>query len=286
MDGCMLYFFNRHKKLLRDKALFLQETMDWFLKGRADLLSGVSAFEESKHLKQKEVDIDRISQDIKREKKHIEDRVKFFVKEFDFVTKIKDIFSSLQESIHDKQEFRDLLMEYGVDLYAFTRSVSKYEKYVEESSHLLDNCSDYFKSVLTVDISDYIKDPQPTNHVLDKNFDTKLLSKAVQFFSTVMSLNKNTDQKSMTNAIYFIEELLLWLESSKDYWTQVLAYSNTIETLIDISRENIKASKLPVTEENVDEIVSKVVDGISLKSEDALRSQVNLSYSKVGILTE
>ncbi len=282
----MLYFFNRHKKLLRDKALFLQETMDWFLKGRADLLSGVSAFEESKHLKQKEVDIDRISQDIKREKKHIEDRVKFFVKEFDFVTKIKDIFSSLQESIHDKQEFRDLLMEYGVDLYAFTRSVSKYEKYVEESSHLLDNCSDYFKSVLTVDISDYIKDPQPTNHVLDKNFDTKLLSKAVQFFSTVMSLNKNTDQKSMTNAIYFIEELLLWLESSKDYWTQVLAYSNTIETLIDISRENIKASKLPVTEENVDEIVSKVVDGISLKSEDALRSQVNLSYSKVGILTE
>ena len=282
----MLYFFNRHKKLLRDKALFLQETMDWFLKGRADLLSGVSVFEESKHLKQKEVDIDRISQDIKREKKHIEDRVKFFVKEFDFVTKIKDIFSSLQESIHDKQEFRDLLMEYGVDLYAFTRSVSKYEKYVEESSHLLDNCSDYFKSVLTVDISDYIKDPQPTNHVLDKNFDTKLLSKAVQFFSTVMSLNKNTDQKSMTNAIYFIEELLLWLESSKDYWTQVLAYSNTIETLIDISRENIKASKLPVTEENVDEIVSKVVDGISLKSEDALRSQVNLSYSKVGILTE
>ncbi len=286
MDGCMLYFFNRHKKLLRDKALFLQETMDWFLKGRADLLSGVSAFEESKHLRQKEIDIDRISQDIKREKKHIEERVKFFVKEFDFVTKVKDIFSSLQESIHDKQEFKDLLMEYGIDLYAFTRSVSKYEKYVQESSHLLDNCSDYFRSVLTVDISDYIQGNQPTNHVLDKNFDTKLLSQAVQFFSTTMSLNKNTDQKFMTNALYFMEELLMWLESSKDYWTQVLAYSNTIETLIDISKENIKASKLPVTEDNVDEIVARVVDGISLKSEDALRSQVNLSYSKVGILTE
>ena len=282
----MLYFFKRHKKLLKDKALFLQETMDWFLKGRAELLSGVSVFEDPQHIRQREVDIDRIGQDIKREKKHIEARVKFFVKEFDFVTRIKELFCHLQETVNDKQEFRDLLMEYGVDLYAFTRSVSKYEKYVQESSHLLDNCSDYFKSVLTVDISDYIKDVQPENHVLDKNFDTKLLSKAVEYFSSTLVLNKNTDQKAIVNALYFVEELLSWLESSKGYWNQVLAYSSTIETLIDISKENIKASKLPVTDENVDEVVSRVVDGISSRSEDALRSQVNLSYSKVDILTE
>ena len=282
----MLYFFTRHKKQLKDKALFLQETMDWFLRGRSELLSSVSVFEEPQHIRQKEIDIDRISQDIKREKKHIEDRVKFFVKEFEFVTKIKELFCHLQETVNDKQEFWDLLMEYGVDLYAFTRSVSKYEKYVEESSHLLDNCSDYFKSVLTVDISDYIKEPQPTNHVLDKNFDTKLLSKAVEYFSSTLVLNKTTDQKAIVNALYFVEELLCWLESSKEYWNQVLAYSNTIETLIDISKENVKASKLPVTDENVDELVSRVVSGISSRSEDALRSQFNLSYSKAGILTE
>lgn len=281
--GIMLYFFNRHKKLLKDKTLFLQETMNWFLRGRQQLLSGVNSIEDSPHLKQKEINLDKIVESIKSDKKSIESRVQFFVKEFDFVNEIKDILARMQALIHDKRGFSDFVLQHGIDLYAFSRSVSKYKSF--ENNLCLKSSSDYINELFSVDICDYLGSSKECS-VQSEISDDAILNQALDYFSKDFVYTKKPDPSSVSNSIYFINEILTYLESNKIYWSQVLRYCKTIETLVDISKENIKATKLPLSEKNIDKFVSRVSNRIYSNSTDALRSQLSIPQTKASILTD
>ena len=280
----MLYFFNRHKKLLKDKALFLQETMNWFLRGRQQLLSGVNSIDDSPRLKQKEVNLDKIVESIKLDKKSIESRVQFFVKEFDFVSEIKDILVNMQSLIHDKQGFSDFVLQHSVDLYAFSRSVSKYKSF--ENNLSLKNSSDYINELFPVDICDYLGSSKDYYSSQSEISDDAILNQALDYFSKDFVYTKKPDPSSVSNSIYFINEILTYLESNKIYWSQVLRYCKTIETLVDISKENVKATKLPLSEKNIDKFVSKVSNRIYSNSNEALRSQLSIPQTKASILTK
>lgn len=286
----MLYFFSKHKKALKDKSLFLQETINWFLKGRKDLLSGVSALDNSPHVYEKQLSIDKVAECVVEEKKLVETKLSFFTKELNFVTHIKSVLEHIRNTLSDPKQVRQLALEYGVDFYAFCRSVSKYQEY-EETFFRLEVNGGYLKDLFTVNIADYIGEEDKKLLDISKpssgsSFDDSLFAKSVEYFTDASVFMKNLDQTSINNSLYYLAEILNWIEDKKRYWNQVYGYCKSLKTLIDISKENINASCIPITEQNVDQLVDSLSSKIYHRGYEAVNSQFNLSYTKVGILTE